>query len=414
MIIQANKYEGHLTAPGSKSHAQRLLLLAALSKESSTIQNFDNSADNLSTLAALRQLNHKLRLEGTQVLVEPLPYKNAQIDIQIGESGFGLRTLAFVGHCFASSYSINGVGSLLTRTHWATINTLEALGLEIQHNDGKLPLQISGSIQNFRLSVDGSSGSQHLSGLFMLASQINGSWEITVEHLKSAPYFYWTLATLRQAGFVYELKERTYFFEGAQELHLKNATIEGDWSSVAAHLVGAAISGSIHVSGLLADSLQADRGLLRILCAFGAEIKWENGVLTVTQAKEANGFQTDINDHPDLFPVLVILACAAIGVSRIQGIQRLQNKESDRLAAMCAALEAWKIQYEIKDDQITIWGKGKLPFAELNSYNDHRIAMAICMASLLSENGQAINEMHCLKKSYPGFYEDFLALSKGE
>ena len=108
------------------------------------------------------------------------------------------------------------------------------------------------------------------------------------------------------------------------------------------------------------------------------------------------------------------MACAATNKSCIEGIHRLQNKESDRLAAMCAALDAWKIRYEIDKDQITIWGTGKLPFAELNSHNDHRIAMAICMASLLSEDGQAINEMDCLKKSYPNFYEDFVALSKGE
>ena len=414
MIIQANKYKGHLNAPGSKSHAQRLLLLAALSKNKCIIDQFDNSADNLSMLKALRQFNHELHIEGASIYVEPNHSKSAHVAIQIGESGFGLRTLAFVGHLFATSYSIHGTGSLLNRSHWATIHTLESLGLVVQHDDGKLPLQISGSIQHFQLTVDGSSGSQHVSGLFMLASQIKGSWEITIENLKSAPYFYWTLAALSQAGFVYELKERTYYFEGAQDLQVHHAVIEGDWSSVAAHLVGAAIGGSIHVSGLLADSLQADRGLLRILSAFGAEIKWEDGVLTVAQAKEANGFHTDINDHPDLFPVLVILACAATNKSCIEGIHRLQNKESDRLAAMCAALDAWKIRYEIDKDQITIWGKGKLPFAELNSHNDHRIAMAICMASLLSENGQAINEMHCLKKSYPNFYEDFVALSKGE
>jgi 3-phosphoshikimate 1-carboxyvinyltransferase len=413
MIIQANKYKGHLNAPGSKSHAQRLLLLAALSKNKCIIDQFDNSADNLSMLKALRQFNHALHIEGARVYVERNHSKSAHVAIQIGESGFGLRTLAFVGHLFASSYSIHGTGSLLTRSHWATIHALESLGLVVQHEDGKLPLQISGTIQHFKLTVDGSSGSQHVSGLFMLASQIKGSWEITIENLKSAPYFHLTLAALSQAGFVYEMKEHTYFFEGAQDLQVHHAVIEGDWSSVAAHLVGAAISGSIHVSGLLADSLQADRGLLKILADFGAQIKWEKEIIIVEKAKEAKGFHTDINDHPDLFPVLVVLACAASEKSSIQGIHRLQNKESDRLAAMCVALDAWGVKFEIVDDCISIFGNGKLPFAQLRSYNDHRIAMAICIASLLSADGQSIDEMHCLKKSYPNFYLDFLALSKG-
>jgi 3-phosphoshikimate 1-carboxyvinyltransferase len=413
MIIQANKYQGSIHAPGSKSHAQRLLLLAALSKNKCIIDQFDNSADNLSMLKALRQFNHALHIEGARVYVEPSHSKSAHVAIQIGESGFGLRTLAFVGHLFAGSYSITGDGSLLTRSHWATIHTLESLGLEVKHEDGKLPLQITGTIQNFKLTVDGSSGSQHVSGLFMLASQVKGSWEITIENLKSAPYFHWTLAALSQAGFVYELKERTYFFTGAQDLRFNDAVIEGDWSSVAAHLVGAAIRGTIHISGLLADSMQADRGLLKILSEFGAQIKWEKSILTVTHAKETKGFQADINDHPDLFPVLVILACAATNKSRIEGIHRLQNKESDRLAAMCAALDAWGIKFEIVDDYISIYGNGALPFAKLSSFNDHRIAMAICIASLLSTEGQEIDDLQCLKKSYPNFFEDFLALSKG-
>lgn len=413
MIIQANKYRGFIEAPGSKSHAQRLLLIAALSENKSTIAQFDQSADNLSMLEALSQFGHQVHLDGTSVQVEPKQSKTTHAEIQIGESGFGLRTLAFVGHCFATSYSINGTGSLLARSHWATIQTLEALGLEVQHNDGKLPFQIAGTIKNFKITLDGSSGSQHVSGLFLLASQIKGSWEIRIDNLKSAPYFHWTLAALVQAGFVYQCKDQTYYFEGAQGLQLQNATVEGDWSSMAAHFVAAAIAGAVEVKGLLANSLQADRALLGILADFGATIEWKEQTVVVKKAPFADGFTTDVNDYPDLFPVLVILACATTEKSVISGINRLQNKESDRLAAMCSALEAWQIKYEIKQDQICIWGKGVLPFAELNSHNDHRIAMAICIASLLSAGGQAIDEMLCLKKSYPNFYIDFLALSKG-
>lgn len=413
MIIRASKYQGLIEAPGSKSHAQRLLLIAALSKKKSSIAQFDQSADNLSMVSALSQFGHQIYIDGTTVHVEPKLSKTAHATIQIGESGFGLRTLAFVGHCFATSYTINGTGSLLTRSHWATIQTLEALGLEVQHNDGKLPFQIAGTIKYFKLASEGSSGSQHVSGLFMLASQIKGSWEIHIDNLKSAPYFHWTLAALVKAGFVYECKGQTYYFEGAQALQLQNATVEGDWSSMAAHFVAAAIAGTVEVKGLLANSLQADRALLGILSDFGATIEWNDQTVVLKKAQSKKGFTTDINDYPDLFPVLVILACAAIGVSSIQGIQRLQNKESDRLAAMCSALEAWQIKYEIKQDQICIWGNGELTYAALNSHNDHRIAMAICIASLLSADGQSIDEMHCLKKSYPNFYLDFLALSKG-
>ena len=109
--------------------------------------------------------------------------------------------------------------------------------------------------------------------------------------------------------------------------------------------------------------------------------------------------------------MLVILACASKEVCQISGISRLQNKESDRLAVMSEALRAWNIPFEIKGDTISIHGKGKLPMASLKSHHDHRIAMAISIASLISEEGQELDDITCLNKSYPGFYEDFQRLS---
>lgn len=411
MKIKGNNYRGTLQAPGSKSHAQRLLLLACLSKKPSQIAGFHRSSDNLSMLASLEQFGHEFQELDTTIMVQPNKHKSSHLKIDIGESGFGLRTLAFVGNCFSESYQLDGQGTLKNREHWATIESLQKLGMEVVYQEGKLPLHVKGKIKNFNLNLDGSSGSQHLSGLFLLAVATEGTWQISIENLTSAPYFEWTLRMLQDAGFQYKKQDNTYFFTGAQELQLANTAVEGDWSSVAAHLVAAAISGEILVDGLNPNSLQADQALLEILTDFGAHIEWKQGKLLVSESVDKLPFHAKLTDCPDLFPVLVILACASKEVCQISGISRLQNKESDRLAVMSEALSAWEIPFEIKGDTISIHGKGKLPKARLKSHYDHRIAMAISIASLISEASQEIDDLTCLNKSYPGFYQDFQRLS---
>jgi 3-phosphoshikimate 1-carboxyvinyltransferase len=217
MTAIAPKYNGQLTAPASKSHGQRLLILAALANSACLIQNLGKDRDTQAMQAALK--NTSLQ-----------PTDATEAEIHVGESGFALRTLAFVGASFYTSYQLTGSGTLLLRTHWATIQLLEQLGFEVRHQDGKLPLSISKHITHTKLEVDGTEGSQYVSGLFLLAAKEPGSWEITIKNLNSQAYFEMTLAALRQFGFVYEQTGTTYIFNGAQELSCPEVSVEGDWS----------------------------------------------------------------------------------------------------------------------------------------------------------------------------------------
>lgn len=195
-------------------------------------------------------------------------------------------------------------------------------------------------------------------------------------------------------------------------LSCPQAKVEGDWSSVAAHLVGAAIQGEIRVSGLNQQSLQPDKNLLSALEQFGATCKWENSELLIKNSIDKTPFDFDCTQQPDLFPVLVVLACAANGISSIKGIHRLKNKESDRLMVMCEALSTWGVHYQIKGEQIDIYGIGKVNSGTIKTYHDHRIVMAGCIASLLGSEGQEIDNVSAIEKSYPGFVADFLRLTQ--
>lgn len=399
MQIKAQRYNGQLLAPASKSHGQRLLILAALSAQHCSIENLGSDNDTKAMSAALQHFEHKRNSKESR-------------SISVGESGFALRSLAFVAAALFDSYELSGKGTLLNRQHWATIHLLEQLGLSVSHQNGLLPIAVKGSVTNTELEIDASEGSQFVSGLFLLAAKHPGTWKIAIKELSSRPYFEMTLAALREFGFQYERSNDVFSFEGNQALSCEQVQVEGDWSSVAAHLVGAAIRGEIRVSGLNPESLQPDKNLLHALEQFGATYKWENGNLILTESKNKTPFEFDCTQQPDLFPVLVILACAANGTSSIKGIHRLKNKESDRLQAMCEAMSKWGIRYEIMEQVILIHGNGSIATAQIETYHDHRIVMAGCVASLLCEEGQVIDDSSAIEKSYPRFIADFLNLTQ--
>jgi 3-phosphoshikimate 1-carboxyvinyltransferase len=399
MQIKAQRYNGQLLAPASKSHGQRLLILAALSTLQCSIENLGSDNDTNAMSAAVQHLKNKSN-------------PKESVSISVGESGFALRSLAFVAAAFFDTYELTGKGTLLTRHQWATIQVLEQLGLSVRHQNGLLPIVIQGSITTTQLEIDASEGSQFVSGLFLLAAKYPGNWQIAIKELSSRPYFEMTLAALREFGFQYERSNDVFTFVGNQVLSCAEVQVEGDWSSVAAHLVGAAIRGEIRISGLNQDSLQPDKNLLMALELFGATCKWENGELLIKNSKDKTPFDFDCTQQPDLFPVLVVLACAANGKSSIKGIHRLKNKESDRLMVMCEALTAWGVHYQIKGEQIDIYGTGKVNSGAVKTYHDHRIVMAGCVASLLCEEGQKIDAVSAIEKSYPGFVADFQRLTR--
>ncbi|MEY3586588.1 MAG: hypothetical protein RLZZ243_1652, partial [Bacteroidota bacterium] len=171
-------------------------------------------------------------------------------------------------------------------------------------------------------------------------------------------------------------------------------------------LVGAAISGKIELHGLNPQTLQADRQILQAIGDFGATIRLENDVLYVHQSKTKTSFETNITDCPDLFPILVVLACAAKGSSKIIGVDRLKNKESDRLAVMCEVLEKFRIAFQLVENAIYIHGTGMVEGGEINTHNDHRIAMAATIASCIARNYIQLTDASCVAKSYPEFFND--------
>lgn len=396
-VIQAN---------ASKSDAQRCLILTAFSEYPVQIRGLDSSEDILSMLHCIKAMGAKFDKEAETIY----PIREREIPallLNVGESGFALRTLALVGLALTNNLSLSGSGTLLNRSQHQLCTTLSNLGLQVSSNYEKIPLQIQGAVTINHLVVNGTDGSQVISGLFLLAPLLEHESVIRIEKPTSKPYLDMTISRMRDFGLsIIELEQNKYRIPGNQQTKLKEVKLEGDWSGAANHLVGAAISGQVEIHGLQKDSKQADRAILDILEEFGAEITWKDDILLVKEAIVKNPFHANIVDCPDLFPISVVLACSAQGISEISGIHRLKNKESNRLNVMCELLDKWNVRYQIEENNILIVGTGSVDGAEINTYDDHRIAMAGTIAACISAKEMILNEDACIKKSYPNFYVD--------
>jgi 3-phosphoshikimate 1-carboxyvinyltransferase len=259
--------------------------------------------------------------------------------------------------------------------------------------------------------VNASDSSQFLSGLLIALSQKSFDCEMNVTALSSKPYIDLTLDVLNDFGVSIRHEDyNTFYIKGNHLMSPKKMIIEGDWSGAANHLVGAAISGEITLKGLSIISTQADKSILAALRDFGAMVEVHEDKIKVEQ-NEKRPFIFDATHCPDLFPPLAILACAAVGTSEIIGLQRLENKESNRELSIVKMLNVLGVNYRIVADSILIEGKGKVNGGTIATYNDHRISMAGAMAACIASSDIIIDNVACVSKSYPNFFNDLKELS---
>lgn len=403
------KYQGSMVANPSKSYLQRAIVCAALAKEK-THFSIDNPSDDVS--AALRLLP-ALGASFQNGIITPSSSSNRldEMVLACGESGLLLRLMSTIGLGFAKRLILQGEGTLLQRSIVSLVDQLRAIGLQVQSNNGFLPIIIEGEITNTSLSVNASDSSQFLSGLLIALSQRPFDCVVNVTALSSKPYIDLTLYVLKDFGVRVRHEDyNTFYVNGNQLMYPQKNSIEGDWSGAANHLVGAAISGEITMKGLSIISTQADKCILDVLEAFGAIVEVHEYEIKVQQ-NEKRPFVFNATHCPDLFPPLVILACAAVGTSEIKGLHRLENKESNRQLSIVNMLNVLGVNYRIVADSIFIEGKGKVHGGTIATYNDHRMSMAGATAACISTSEIVIDNVYCVAKSYPNFFNDLSGTS---
>jgi 3-phosphoshikimate 1-carboxyvinyltransferase len=401
-----------LRIPPSKSVGQRALAAALLAKGSTHVINLGQSHDEMAVLSLLQQMgaellyaNHENRVE---INSSGLP--EHKTEAHIGESGLATRLFVPILALSKAGAIIHGKGSILKRPMDYMAVPMKKLGIEVKSTGGYLPLQIDGTFIAKDILVDGSMGSQFISGLlYALAFAADKEIKISVEHMVSTPYLDLTIDVLSYFGVQVHREASVFVIPAHQKFVPCTFHVESDWSSASCMLAAAAIGGHVIFKGLQRESRQADKAFLDALEQFGANIHWSEDGLCVRK-KEALPFEFDATHCPDLFPALACLASFAQGVSKIKGVHRLEHKESNRSVALQTEFGKAGVQIILEADEMLISGCTRLQSAIFDSHNDHRIAMACSILSIFANGSCQINRAEAIQKSYPGFYNDLMQL----
>lgn len=396
---------------------QRACAGALLRTGETRIINPGKSNDDLAALDVIQKLGAQIQFEENgDLLIRSNGIRPVNKEINCGESGLGIRMFTPIVALSAETLTITGTGSLLTRPMHFFDEILPQLGVSIQSNDGKIPLQIQGPLQPANIEVDGSLSSQFLTGLLMAFAAAGAKdTSIRVKDLKSKPYIDLTLKVMQDFG--WNLSHRnyeTFFFNGKSKQDHGELTyaVEGDWSGAAFLLVAGAIAGGITVTGLDVFSTQADKAILQALMDCGCSLSVQEKQIEIAPLP-LKAFHFNATDCPDLFPPLVALAAYCEGTTVIEGVNRLSHKESDRGLTLQEEFAKLGIEIVLQNDLMLVKGGTGVKAATVHSRHDHRIAMACAVAALKATGEVVIEDADAINKSYPDFYTHLQQLGAG-
>jgi len=399
-----------VSVPGSKSYTHRTLIAAALSNGLCVVRNPLRSQDTLLTLAALEKMGaavadreHGIEIQGLNGLFKPCPDP-----IYLANSGTSMRLLTGVAALGQGRYRFTGAPRMYHRPIGHLLDALNLLGIDARaiEGNGCPPVEIpGGQAVGGEVAVNCSVSSQFLSSLLLMAPCTQAGMSITISHgLVSSPYIDMTVDILERFGIQVQRDGYIrYEVKGNQSYQAGEYTVEPDASQAGYFWGAAAISGgSVTVNGVSADSSQGDVGLARVFEQMGCRVEQGLDGITVTGGK-LRAVTVDMADMPDMVPTLAVVAAFADGTTVIENVSHLKAKESDRLASTCAELKKMGIDATAENDRLRVTG-GNPHGAEIQTYDDHRIAMSFAMAGLVVP-AVRILDPHCVEKSFPDFWQ---------
>ncbi len=420
-ITPLAKIDTTLTVPGSKSLTQRALIAAALADGETTLKWPLTSEDTEYTSQALAAMGIKVRQGKEEWKVAG---KGGRIaapaqEIFLGNNGTATRFLTSVAALGHGNFTINGDKRMTERPIKPLMEALAGWGVDIRsiHNTGCPPVAIKASgIRGGKTLLPEGKSSQYLSSLLLVAPYAAQPAELSVAgEVLSKPYVTMTLAVMKAFGIEVAANEELNRFRIPQGCYrAQEYLVEGDASSASYFWAAAAVTGGrVTVANVPSPSLQGDAVLVEILAQMGCRVERSDKGITVIGTKELRGVEVDMGDCPDVVPTLAVVASQARGRTVIRNIAHLRIKECDRLAVMVKELSKLGAKMQELPDAMIIEGidanPGPLRGAEIDTYNDHRIAMCFAVAGL-KVPGVKVKGEECVAKSFPDFWERFQLL----
>ena len=422
VTISQSEISGTIHAPPSKSYTHRAIVCGLLSSGGTTIKNPLICDDTSATIQLSRMMgaqideNRDLKITGPENLQAP------EEEMYCSGSGTTLRLFTAISALAYGRCVLTGDENLRKRPIRELLEALHQLGIRTSTHfaNDRPPVEVQASgLIGGTTKIRGDISSQYISGLLFACSKgLKNSRIELLTKLESIPYVEMTLEVMKHFGVTASVSNdwESITIEGNQRYHNSAYEIPGDYSSAAFLMVSGALAGSVSITGLNKNSLQGDARIISILKEMGVEVQQDNSIVSVFKS-EPKATEIDATNIPDLVPILAVLASQAKGQTRIINAERLRYKESNRL--MTTSMELRKMGAKIKEttNGLIIDGPTKLHGATINPHSDHRIAMACAVACLVSKqfgivskHYTTINDIDCVKKSYPEFIANMKSL----
>jgi 3-phosphoshikimate 1-carboxyvinyltransferase len=402
-----------ITLPGSKSYTQRAMILAALADGDSSLLNPLIAEDTEYLLAALRLLGAGIKIKDGQMTVRGTGGRiyNPGREIYLGNNGTAMRLLTAMVCLGQGEYILTGAPRLLERPLAPLLSALKALGVKAQsrEREGFPPVVIQADgLQGGEVTLRNLESSQYVSSLLISAPLARQDLSLRLEgSIPSLPYIEMTAVLMQQFGVEVERPgSDRYLIRHGQSYRGISCRIEGDVSSASYFFLAAALCrGTIRVEPITPQTLQGDIGFLEVLEKAGSTVVKGDYWVEVSGGELKPGdLVFDFGEMPDMVPSLAVLAACRPGRTIIRNVAHLRIKESNRLQALARELNRTGVKAEETLDGLSIEG-GNPQGAEIETYDDHRIAMSFAVLGLVAP-GMKIKNPDCVQKSFPGFWKE--------
>ena len=406
-IIKADKLVGELSPPPSKSVLHRYIIASSLAKGVSKIENISFSEDIIATIEAMKKLGAKIEQKENYLLIDgsdTFKNLNENIEIDCNESGSTLRFLFPLSIVEENKVLFKGRGKLFKRPMTPYFENFEKYKIKHSYIDENKIL-LEGKLKAGIYEIDGNISSQFITGLLFSLPLLDGKSKIIINgKLESSNYIDISLDCLSKFGIkIINNSYQEFVIEGNQSYRAGNYRTEADYSQAAFFLVANAIGSNIKINDLSENSLQGDKKIIDYI----SEIDNWNSKDTLV---------LDGSETPDIIPILSLKAAVSGKKIEIVNVERLRIKESDRLKATVEELSKLNFDLIEKKDSILINSRENFEvnknekIVSLSAHSDHRIAMMIAIAATCYDGEILLDNLDCVKKSYPNFWEVFLSL----
>jgi len=400
---------GSVRLPGSKSYTHRALIVSALARGESLLIDALRSEDTEYTIRGLKKMGITIFPEGTslRVLGQGGRLRDEEDTIFLGNSGTSMRFLTALAALKRGRTLLDGTERMRGRPMGELLRGLESLGVSARSlwSNGCPPVAVmSTGLRGGRAKIDSEQSSQFLSAILMVAPYAQQDVEIEVSGLSSRPYVDITRDVMSAFGVEVESdRYRSFAVRSGQRYCGREYRIEGDASHASYFFSAAAVTGGrVRVENFNPGSVQGDTGFLEILERMGCETTRGDDWAEVKGLK-LRGIEIDMNGMPDLVPTLAVTGAFAQGETVIREIGHLRFKESDRIRALKVELTKMGVRVEEGEDWLRIEG-GEVHGAEIETHDDHRLAMSFALAGLVVP-GVKIQGEQCVAKSFPEFWQ---------